>query len=306
LSVIVKKRVRFDYFQVWCRRHDNEKNFIYEELFDLENILIKAQSIDVKDRKYNFGGENAILQTVDNLRQIKDKKCLWGLQFIRGRENDLPGIVKPDGTFEYMDLPDDEYMGEEVTAIYDSELAVIVIQRNRDSLSPSGIETYFKLIYMGEDIFFKPIITPDVYTKLQNEKNFRVFDVSFANLRNSQLTTNKKALLSIFKAVEDFDPINAEFKFTMGQFKKIDGLAEQAVMDTLRELNGQKEVTRLEVTVIEDDGNSKFYNLIEDRVHSYITMTYSRTEGIVYSRLIDAILPYYFDRRPYLQKILKT
>lgn len=306
MSIVVKKKVRFDYFQIWCRKLDKEGNFRYEEIFDLENILIKAQAIDIADRKYNFAGENAILQTIDKVHKINKNRSIWGLQFIRVRVNDLPGIVKPDGTFEYMDLPDDEYMGEEVTALYDSELSIIAIQRNRDSLSPSGIETYFKLVYPIEDIFLKPIITPDQYASLKNKKNFRALDISFANLRNSQLTTRKKSLLSLFKPIDDFDPINAEFRFTMGQFKKAVGLTEKSVIDALKELNGQKEVTKLEVTVIEDDGNSKVYNLIEDRVFSSITLPYSRAEGIVYSRLIDSILPVYFNKRPELQRMLKS
>ncbi len=42
-----------------------------------------------------------------------------------------------------MELDEDEYIGEEVSALYDQEYSIIMLQRNRNSLSPSGIEKYF-------------------------------------------------------------------------------------------------------------------------------------------------------------------
>lgn len=295
------RSVRFDYFRVYCRKQNVKDNYSYESRFDLGPIIEKAMEIEATRRTYTYELEDAKLQHVEKLLEL-DNTCLWGLQFLRVRKHDRPGIVKEDGSYELMELEDDEYIGEEVSALYDSELGVIMIQRNRDSLSPPGINLFFNKAWPEDNILFAPIITPDVLEKIKN-KDYRAIKIKFAGLRNSSLLRN--SLLGIVNGIEKYNSINAEVYLSMGNRKKDEGLNCEEVMKTIEELAGANEVTSFEVKILEDDIGTKPYDLINDRIYDRRTFSFSREEPINYERLAKKMLELYNDRRPELIRIME-
>jgi hypothetical protein len=298
------KMVRFDYFQIYGIGYDKRHNAQYEDKFNIQGILEKASKIDAADRTYEYGNEDSRLHLVEVLKPINKTDNIWGMQFIRVRKNDRPGILKDDGSFDYMELADNEYIGEEVAALYDSELCVILIQRNKYSLSPTGIQTFFDSAWEENEIFFKPVITPEVFNLLKKKKNYRSIHIKFANLRRHQVEEGK-TLFGIAKTINDFLPINADFNLTMGNNRSLDGLPEEEVLQAIELYKDEKEVTKLEVKVLEDDGRVNAYDLIEDRVHDNKSFTYSREALIDYKRVIDSMLATYLLRRPDLQIMFK-
>lgn len=68
------------------------------------------------------------------------------------------------GETEDLNLNDDEYIGHEISVLYDPAKNVMLIQRNVSSLSPSGIEMFIKQLYSDyyeEDIYFKLVAAID-------------------------------------------------------------------------------------------------------------------------------------------------
>src|SRR5699024_11023389 len=61
----------------------------------------------------------------------------------------LPNRTTLHGESEALDLEDDEYIGIDVNVLYDSENHIFMIQRNRSSLGPSGIEIFLRTIING-------------------------------------------------------------------------------------------------------------------------------------------------------------
>lgn len=81
-----------------------------------------------------------------------------------------------------VDLEENEYIGHEVSILYDPFHHTMLIQRNISSLSPSGIERFFDSVlfdYTGEYCNFSLIsaIDRNTYDKAQNSNIYRQFAI---------------------------------------------------------------------------------------------------------------------------------
>ncbi|MDW8570542.1 DUF6731 family protein [Staphylococcus shinii] len=81
-----------------------------------------------------------------------------------------------------VDLDDNEYIGHEISVLYDPFNNTMLIQRNISSLSPSGIEKFFESVlfdYIGEYCNFTlvPAIDRNAYNKAENSNIFRQFAI---------------------------------------------------------------------------------------------------------------------------------
>lgn len=82
------KNVRFEYYRVYIRSYNKEKNSSGERsLCDITPILEKAKETKITERNYEVNGEVARLQCIE-----KDKlnSEIWKMSFIRMRENVIP------------------------------------------------------------------------------------------------------------------------------------------------------------------------------------------------------------------------
>lgn len=300
------KTVRFDYYRVQCKKL-NEKQELYFPLLDIEPILTKAVGLSVLDRTYQYGEEEARLQTV-KLRSekfpsaiSKDNKDgshrVWELQFIRIRKDYLPGVANSTGDFDILDLDDDEFIGEEVSVLYDPTLSVMMIQRNRNSLSPSGIETYFNEVIPEDKMILKPLHLPEHLRKMTEGKYYRSLSFSLTDVPHFP-DSKLSSISSIIRSTRKLNAINIELRISLGQSaKKNDTLEYKELIESINDLKNISEVKRLELKVKDSiDAKVETYDLIDQRLMEGVTLKYSRQEKITHRRIYDKMLVLYSER----------
>lgn len=114
-------------------------NPLYKEVASYDNDPIRLRSINID----NFGYYHIVFERLDGSTYYKTT--------IYGDTEDL-------------DLDEDEYIGHEVSILYDPNQNVMLIQRNISSLSPTGIERFIRQLYFDyyeEDIYFKLVSAVD-------------------------------------------------------------------------------------------------------------------------------------------------
>lgn len=114
-------------------------NPLYKEVASYDNDPIRLRSINID----NFGYYHIVFERLDGSTYYKTT--------IYGDTEDL-------------DLDEDEYIGHEVSILYDPNQNVMLIQRNISSLSPTGIERFIRQLYFDyyeEDIYFKLVTAVD-------------------------------------------------------------------------------------------------------------------------------------------------
>lgn len=156
---------------------------------------------------------------LDKLKYDKENNY-WHLNFLKLRETNIPNKAKINSEAEPIPLEDDEYIGEDVNALYDEELYILVLQKNKYSLSFSVIEDYLNEIWKQDedlDIFLRPILPQDAFASIENKGTYRKLNVKFDNVRYSHFAGEAGSTLKdIYESIGSYGCINAEIYYDNG------------------------------------------------------------------------------------------
>lgn len=133
-----------------------------------------------------------------------------------------------------MELDEDEYIGEEVSALYDQEYSIIMLQRNRNSLSPSGIEKYFSgVLGNGDLIELTPIPVPDELRIVKQNQIFRKLSIGFSptNIDDEILNNTNKSILQIIRGSRDLGALRVSVTLSLGNSKKEKTLKQKEIIE---------------------------------------------------------------------------
>lgn len=152
------RKIRIEYFVVVAGPRE-DRNAEPRHLFNLENLIAKADKYALKERTFDYYQEKARL---DKMR-YNGISNYWYLNFARLSQTNIPSKGFEDSETEPMTLLEGEYIGNEVTAVYDVENHIIALQRNRNSLSSTGVEYYLSELLDSSKygIYLDPILAND-------------------------------------------------------------------------------------------------------------------------------------------------
>lgn len=282
------RKIRVEYYQV-VKAYENSQKSSKEKLFDLEALLLKADQSTLENRTFEYYQEEARLDkmkfnTVDNY---------WYLNFIRLRQTKIPSKARKNEEAEPLTLLDDEYIGEDVTAIYDVKNHILALQRNRDSLSASGIEDYLsKLLGVeGEEICLHPIAPLNIQEKLNKAKIYRKITMKFANIPTSCFKGDKNS--SFGKLLDYFSNFSANcatLTISLGHIKRgsldCDMVKETLplLLDNVGLISGAEvNVKKTEVDPVDT------IDLFSMKSHDFITIKLEKLETIKFEDMAEEI-----------------
>jgi len=205
-----------------------------------------------------------------------------------------------------MELDEDEYVGEEVSALYDQEYSIIMLQRNRNSLSPSGIEKYFSgVLDNGNLIELVAIPVPDELKVVKQEQIFRKLSIGFAptNIDDEILNNANQSILQIIRGSRDLGALRVLITLSLGNSKKEKTLKQEEIIE-LGNLENYNGFNKIQVSRREDeDTEIETVDLISGKLKDVITMDVSRINPIKYERLIIEMQSLYNAKNELLKKL---
>ncbi len=98
----------------------------------------------------------------------------------RIRMNDIPDKMKLTGETEPLDLEDDEGLGEIATFLYHPDTRILMMMRNRNAVSVSGLNTYLENVGGVVGIQFNYVLQVEAYQRLQRLDRIQRFDLEVA------------------------------------------------------------------------------------------------------------------------------
>ncbi|UOQ47777.1 hypothetical protein MUN88_17240 [Gracilibacillus caseinilyticus] len=211
------RKVKFEYFQVTVRKIGETK----EELFDLTRWMDVVNKISLEKRAREYLGERARLEEA----YFDEDLDYYFLHFVRLRATNIPSKAKIDTNVEPFELEDDEYLGEEVSALYDDNKSILMLQRNKFSLGPSGIADYLNIIWANdnETICIRSIPIPDAFQLARKPKIYRKVNLRLANINSAVdqgfVDKLKSPLGPIIKSYGEYGGVNAQITITVGMKK---------------------------------------------------------------------------------------
>ncbi|PJH94842.1 DUF6731 family protein [Bacillus sp. SN1] len=289
-----QKKVRFEYYQVVYRRN-NDGADVRDRLFDLLVWMDQANRRSLEGRTFDYRQEQARLETT----YWDTELGFYFLHFVRLRDTNIPSTARATAQVEPLELEDDEYIGEEVSALYDEMNHVLMLQRNKYSLGPEGIEEYLNLIWNTEEeqIYLRPICPPNVFDMARRSTEYRKINLRFADLSNINPEQTRNRLRSpignIFSSFERYRGINAQVTITVGNTRN--SLDEETVNDTLTDIEENAELfSRAEIARRADDDTSvELIDLFAHKAHDFGTFRVERRETLSHEAIAQQMWKIY-------------
>lgn len=279
------KKIRIEYYQVVKNTKDSKGK---EELFSLEKLIAFAKTKKIEERAYKYYDEEARL---DRIHYDADRNY-WYLNFVRLRQTKIPVKAKKTEEAQPIKLAFDEYIGEDLTAIYDCSNNILVLQRNRDSLSVPGIEEYLNNLYNNETyaIFLRPI-SCNIQERIDKINSVRKITMKFASdLHETKKGIVKSSFNELINYFSNFASKRAIVSISLGRQRR-GSLDLQKIIQTIDDIrNTEGVVDAAELSVkYSDDGPVDIIDLFAMKQYDFITIKIERLKSIMYEDIREEI-----------------
>jgi hypothetical protein len=266
--LMIKKYVNFDYFHVTCRPK-NSLPSVRDVQFDLRAIFSILEFKDLAQRTVQYKQEQARMEQFSFMAHNQN---LWDIYFTRLRDFNLPSKAKKNSKSVPVNLDDDEYIGEGVSAIYDQSCNIIMIQRNKFSLGPTAIEEYFnQFCNPNEEINLRPIYVTDMQTRVKSANSVRKLRIKFSDVKKASESVTGNSLKKWLHAFDDYDTVSGEIVLTVGRKRKATlGGNLTGLVDEIYE--NQDYVSRAEASIKKTElADNEIVDLFNDNAHDIAT-----------------------------------
>jgi len=192
------------------------------------------------------------------------------------------------GSIGPFDFEEDEGIGEETAFLYNTNLRVMALQRNRFGVSPNMISLYFTMKgHTNRFIVLQPIIQLDAFRRVSKFGIIRKFDIRIAGLENFQdfrgMGYSGHALAGL---MENFRAPTVSVSLSMGKGSRRGSLSIEAIMDEIRSamrLSESNAVQKIEVTGREyNEAEIEVIDLLKDRMTEMVEVQLDQNRRIPY------------------------
>ncbi|TPE65925.1 DUF6731 family protein [Halalkalibacterium halodurans] len=213
---------------------------------------------------YNYNGEPVRLSNIE----LDVNSQYYHLLFER-LHYDLPNKTTLHGESEVLDLSKEEYIGHEVSVLYDPYTHVLMIQRNRNSLGPSAIEQIFKAL-LSEAGTTNNFVMPMISDKGAKKRAFKQSAYRKIQMKVVGAQANGIVEKLTGKKAEGLDFVEIQFSTSPA---RIDSLDQEFSKEILQRYSEKDEVKKLSIRAREnDDSPVEPIDLIDHKLQAYTHM----------------------------------
>lgn len=290
------KVIKFDFCQLYCKKKERNCNY---ELFDIEKLIyeIDKQQLALKEVEVYTG----LKVRVENFDFDKENG-LWRLRVLRLRDSNLAFVVKPDEQAKPIELGDDEYLGEDLTMLFDVKNNIAMIQRNRFAMGFSNLERFVQKI-IGEDTYRVEIraISKESNIKAIRKDYFKSVEIRFANLKDKDVDIVGGPLGDIIRAYKKFDGGGGSFVVNLGRTRK-ESLSKEPVKEFINEIADNQELFSAAVLKAKnaEDHDLDIINLFENVFSVYIWFEIAERSSLQYKDCVKKMTEEYLKNKTQL------
>lgn len=276
------KLVKFDYCQLYYKIKKKDRDF---KLFDIE-VLINEISEKKLEREVItvYEGCKVRVEKFD----FHDSDVLWTLRILRLREDNLSFIVRPDEEAKPIELGEDEYLGEDMTMLFDVDNNIAMIQRNRYALGFKNLQKLMQKILNKENLLIeiRPI-TKIVDANTIRRDYFKSIEIRFANLKHQDINVMGGSLGTIINAYRALNGGGGAFIVNLGRTKR-ESLAKEPVRELISDIQQNKELLNAAILKAKDaeDNDIDIINLFDNVYSVFISFELAERTSLDYDYCI--------------------
>lgn len=298
-----KRTIQFRYFRVLCKEKGNDNKWGPLKIYDLVKWIAKIDADQKLKKSIKFGNTLARIECFSH----SEDDDFWGIHLIKLRDTNIPTKVKENEASEPVELEDDEYLGEDITLLYEKCSSILMVQMNRFSLGITKLTEFINYTNDNEciEIYIKPIAETDKLSKLKN-RNYKSIDITFANLDKWKASDNRSSLASIIDSIKVTGGLVGSVKIGLGYSRKSVLYRNESKEMVESILENKDFIKSAKVKVSDDDEKgTEIIDLFEEIYHDYIPFTLQSKKSLEYRDAFAAMRYYYQKRRDVLYKAIK-
>ena len=262
-----KKKVSFDFYQVWKISNNQEKVFDFDDWCELMEETKKK----LDDRNIGYNGD--IIRCNNIYVSNAEKNPITILHFLRMRRGTTPAVANLNlPKLQDVKLESDEYIAEDVSALFDSTNYVLMLQKNIFSLSVKAFQQYVNYFWNEnrkddekEEIEFRPIIRKDSNKRIKKTNKINSISFKTANLVTPFRNRFKSRIQNIIDSTKGYDGVFVEVKVSTTR-SKTSILDAKEVHNSVEEIVNNQELFKRAVVVSGDGNHSELIELLDEKL----------------------------------------
>lgn len=315
----VVRNVKFDYYQVFIQYKKEHKRREKPVVFNLVEWLAKMSEYNLIEDRNIATTSNDIIRlnresTIDHLSNVNRRLHLKlaVMQFTRLLDTNVPSKAKIDATeLTAVKLDQNEYIGHDVSAIFDQANCVLMLQRNYFSLSKTAIESYMNQFWnKGKEskrdwdlISISPIVDKESIKRGKVAKKYKNLSFSTTPIPN---TDEANPFTGQFGRI--FDSMRAikgsEIKVTFSVPKHGSSILDaKEVQKIISEIDDNREKFKT-AKVTAGDVDYELINLFGGRIQSELPFNLPPKEPLLADNVVSSMIAEYENIRDALEKNL--
>lgn len=299
-----KRNIRFQYYQIKYIVGEKTDSNRYH-VFNMEKWAKMMKDNKMIKKTVEFNDAVARLDSIEYFPSSK----LWGIKLIKLRDTNIPSKVKEYEEVEVIDLEPNEYIGEDLFLLYDSENGIAMIQQNRYSLGVSRVEEFIKETYnrfsgTKISVSIEAVLQSNDIKKLRKSK-YRYLELSFANIDSYTEEDGKNPLGRIMQPFKDFHGITGTIKISLGHTKG-GTLNRTEVQELIETVNSNKRFVRTAKLKVkeDDDADVEWIDLFSDVMYDIILFELKVRGTLDESVALSTMQTYFQKKRDSLIKLV--
>lgn len=294
------RTVKFSYYTV--NMMDNEQD-ASPKRFDFEAWIKKAVENNIEKKEIEFDNVIARLEELEG----DERTEIWKIRFLKLRDTNIPSIVKKSEEAKPIELEDDEYIGEDLLLIYDSEKSVAMVQCNRFAMSKGRLEKYLNKVW--DDPEHRIVLLHICKTTNSEElkkKNFRYLCVRLANIH--AVEENHRPLSKIINSYNEIGGRTGTLVFSLGRGRQPKmGLNQEQVPIMLDDIYDNMDIVTDAVLKVRDDDDTSSVDVIDlfdNSVCEYIDFQLEKRTALEFQYATNLMIGKYLERKEEIYELL--
>ncbi|MED9903580.1 MAG: DUF6731 family protein [Lachnospiraceae bacterium] len=295
------KLIKFDFCQLYIKTRKAKSRY---SLFLIEHLIkeISDQNLELKEIDV-YDGLKVRIEKLD----FNKENSFWYLRVLRLRDSNLSFVVRPDEEAKPIELGDDEYLGEDLTMLFDIHNNVAMMQRNRHSMGITNLQKFIEKV-IGKDeykIEIRPISIECDVKKIEKDY-FKSLELRFANLKGKDIENVGGSLGGIIRTYEKLGGGGCSFVVNLGRTKR-ETLAKEQVREMMDSITEHKDLFSAAILKARnaEDNDVDIINLFENVLSVYVWFTIEKRMSLDYQVCIDNMTKKYLENKGKIKEILR-
>lgn len=197
----------------------------------------------------------------------------WEGDVTRIRTDRFPSVVPPTGKAQPLRIGDDHNLGESTAFLFDPRTCAILIQLNRDGVSPSGVVDFLRRLGPLPDVELQAIIHLDALRRLMESRTIKKFEIALAGANAGIFANEMRPLQSFMRMAREFNApaIRVEMHVTEKRATLLPSLKEM-LRDLVTNTPRDVDIKSLCVVGTDSDYNSFPIDLLKERLTYEVTV----------------------------------